>query len=68
MKTVVRAILYDIGFVSTDVQAGAQVDETWLDVEVVVTVVEGFNEGFNEVVEEVVSDVVLDTELVRGPW
>ena len=70
MKTVVRAILYDMGFVSTDVQADVQVDEAWLDVEVVVTVVEGVNEvveglaGENVAILVLEVDLVLDAELV----
>lgn len=72
MKTVVRAMLYDIGFVSTDVQADVQADETWLDVEAVVTVVEGVNEvveglaGENVAVFVLEVDLVLDAELVSG--
>ena len=74
MKTVVSAMLYDMGFVSTDVQAGAQVDETWLDVEAMVTVVEGVDEVVEGLAGEKVAvfvldaDLVLDAELVSGPW
>ena len=74
VKTVVSAMLYDMGFVSTDVQSDVRADETWLDVEAVVTVVEGVNEVVEGLAGEKVAvfvldaDLVLDAELVSGAW